>query len=216
LGWGVASGVKVSDKASSDAVAQAHERLARDHGFQFDRVLFAPPKVPGWLRWIGKALEFVAPYMKYVFWVGLAVLALLILYAIAREILRLRKPPARAEGPRLVADAPWRPNAGEARDLLAAADQLAARGQFLEAAHLLLLRSVEDIQKHRPKALRVSLTSREIAVLPALPEAARPGFASIARVVERGLFGGRPVDGDDFAACRSAYEAFALPEGWRG
>jgi len=206
--------VRVSGKASGGAVDQARERLAHDGGFQFDRSMLAPPKIPDWLVWVGSVLKAAAPYLKYVFWVGLAALALLILYAIAREILRLRKPAARPDGPRLAADPPWRPDAGEARDLLAAADRLAGEGRFLEAAHLLLLRSVEDIQKHRPKALRVSLTAREIAVLPALPEAARPGFASIARVVERGLFGGRPVDNDDFAACRAAYEAFALPEGW--
>ncbi|MET3663549.1 DUF4129 domain-containing protein [Caulobacter sp. 1776] len=206
--------MRVSDKASGGAVEQAHQRLAHDASFQFDRAMVVPPKTPDWLIWLGKALRVVAPFLKYVFWAGLAILALLILYAIAREILRLRRPAARPEGPRLTADPPWRPDAGEARDLLAAADRLAGEGLFLEAAHLLLLRSVEDIQKHRPRALRVSLTAREIAVLPALPEAARPGFASIARVVERGLFGGRPVDGDDFAACRAAYEAFALPEGW--
>ncbi len=188
--------------------------MTHDAGFQFDRSMFVEPKIPGWLVWLGQALKQAAPYLKYVFWVGLAVLALLILYAIAREILRLRKPTPRPDGPRLTADPPWRPDAAQARDLLTAADRLAGEGQFLEAAHLLLLRSVEDIQKHRPKALRVSLTAREIAALPALPEAARPAFASIARVVERGLFGGRAVDGDDFAACRAAYEAFALPEGW--
>lgn len=195
---------------------QAHQRLTHDAGFQFDRAMVVQPRTPSWLIDLGRLLKFVAPYMKYVFWAGLAILALLILYAIAREILRLRRPAARPEGPRLTADPPWRPDAAQARDLLAAADRLAGEGQFLEAAHLLLLRSVEDIQKHRPKALRVSLTAREIAVLPALPDAARPAFASIARVVERGLFGGRAVDGDDFAACRAAYEAFALPDGWRG
>lgn len=208
--------MRVADRPSSGAVEQAHQRLTHDGGFQFDRAMVVEPKVPDWLIGLGRLLKSVAPYMKYVFWAGLAILALLILYAIAREILRLRKPVARPEGPRLVADPPWRPDAAEARDLLAAADRLAGEGQFLEAAHLLLLRSVEDIQKHRPKALRVSLTAREIAVLPALPEAARPAFASIARVVERGLFGGRAVDSGDFAACRAAYEAFALPEGWRG
>lgn len=176
--------------------------------------MLEPPRIPEWLVWLGRMLKQAAPYMKYVFWVALAILALLILYAIAREILRLRRPTPRPEGPRLTADPPWRPDAAQARDLLAAADQLAGEGRFLEAAHLLLLRSVEDIQKHRPMALRVSLTAREIAVLPALPQAARPAFAKIARIVERGLFGGRAVDGDDFAACRSAYEAFALPEGW--
>lgn len=207
--------MRVADKASDSAVVQAHQRLVQDASFQFDRSMFAQPEVPGWLRWIGELLKQIAPYMKYVFWAGLVVVGLLILYAIAREAMRLRKPAARPEGPRLTADPPWRPDAGQARDLLAAADQLAAEGRYLEAAHLLLLRSVQDIQKHRPSALRVSLTAREIAVSPALPEAARPAFAGIARVVERGLFGGRPVDGDDFVACRSAYEAFALPEGWR-
>lgn len=206
--------MRVADKASDGAIEQAHQRLTHDAGFQFDPSIFVQPQIPGWLMWLGQLLKQIVPYVKYVFWVGLAAVVLLILYAVAREILRLRRPAARAEGPRLTADPPWRPDAEQARDLLASADQLAAEGRFLEAAHLLLLRSVQDIQAHRPKALRVSLTAREIAVSPALPEGARPAFAGIARVVERGLFGGRPVDGEDFVACRAAYEAFALPEGW--
>lgn len=207
-------GVKVSGQAADDSVASAHERLARDGGFQFDHAVIPPPKVPGWLTWVGEALKAAAPVLKVVFWIGLAALAVLIIVAIVREIIRLKAPPARAEGPKLTADPVWRPDAAAARDLLSAADQLAGEGRFLEASHLLLLRSVEDIQKHRPKALRVSYTAREIALLPALPDAARSAFAGIAGVVERGLFGGRPVDAEDFAACRAAYEAFALPEGW--
>lgn len=207
-------GVRVSGQAADDSVASAHERLAREGGFQFDHAMFPPPKIPGWLTWMGEALKAIAPMLKVVFWIGLAALALLLIVAIVREIIRLKAPPARAEGPKLTADPVWRPDAAAARDLLSAADQLAGEGRFLEAAHLLLLRSVEDIQKHRPKALRVSYTAREIALLPALPDAARSAFAGIAGVVERGLFGGRPVDAEDFAACRAAYEAFALPEGW--
>lgn len=206
--------MRVSGQAADDSVASAHERLAREGGFQFDHAMFPPPKIPGWLTWVGEALKAIAPMLKVVFWIGLAALAVLLIVAIVREIIRLKAPPARAEGPKLTADPVWRPDAAAARDLLSAADQLAEEGRFLEAAHLLLLRSVEDIQKHRPKALRVSYTAREIALLPALPDAARSAFAGIAGVVERGLFGGRPVDAEDFAACRAAYEAFALPEGW--
>ncbi|AGJ94601.1 DUF4129 domain-containing protein [Caulobacter vibrioides] len=206
--------MRVSGQTADGSVASAHERLAREGGFQFEHAVFTPPKVPGWLAWVGEVLKAAAPMLKVVFWIGLAALTLLIIFAIVREIIRAKAPPARAEGPKLAADPAWRPDAAAARDLLLAADQLAADGRFLEAAHLLLLRSVEDIQKHRPKALRVSYTAREIALLPALPEAARPAFAGIAGVVERGLFGGRPVDAEDFAACRAAYEAFALPEGW--
>jgi hypothetical protein len=208
--------VTVSRGASDDAVAAAHARLVKDGGFQFDQSVFVPPKPPGWLRYVADFLEFILPALKWVFWGAVALLVALILYAIVREILRLRAPLAKPAKARDLDQEPaWRPDAAAARDLLAAADELAAQGLFVEAAHLILLRSVEDIQKRRPRAVKISLTAREIAVLPALPEAARPAFAGIARVVERGLFGGRPVGAEDFAACRAAYEAFALPEGWR-
>ena len=201
--------------ASGEKVAQAHATLLKDSSLQFDRANFDPPPTPGWLRWIGEALEFLAPVLKWVFWIGLALLAGLILYAIVREILRLRRPAAKPVKQVVPIETDWRPDAQAARDLLSEADALAARGQYADAAHLLLLRSVQDIEKHQPRALRVSLTSREIARLKALPEAARPAFERIGKVVERSLFGGAAVGAQDFADCRQAYEAFALPEGWR-
>lgn len=208
--------VTVSRGASDDAVVAAHARLAKDAGFQFEQAVFVPPKIPEWLRYVGKFLEFIAPYLKWVFWIGVTVLVLLILYAIVRELLRIWAPAPRAIKPLVVAEAGWRPDAADARDLLAAADELAAKGLFVEAAHLILLRSVQDIEKRRPRSVKISLTAREIAALPAIPDAARGAFVGIARLVERGLFGGRPVGAQDFAECRAAYEAFALPDGWRG
>lgn len=201
--------------ASGDRLAEAHAALLKDAALQFDRTGFTPPQTPGWLRWLGEALKALEPLLKWVFWIGLALLAGLILYALAREILRLRAPRARPRAPHVLGDELWRPEAQAARDLLAEADALAARGQYADAAHLLLLRSVQDIEKRQPRALRVSLTSREIARLKALPDAARPAFERIGRVVERSLFGGAAVNAQDFADCRQAYEAFALPEGWR-
>ncbi|MET3780046.1 uncharacterized small protein (DUF1192 family) [Brevundimonas sp. 1080] len=209
----------MQDRASptDEALAKAHARLLKDGSLQFDRVGFERPdiKPPGWLHWIGDALQFVAPALKWVFWVGLALVVGLIVYAIVREILRMRAPPAKPKKPRIVAEAQWRPEAQAARDLLADADALAARGLYADAAHLLLLRSVQDIEQRQPRAVRVSLTTREIARLKALPDAARPAFDLIGRMVERSLFGGAPVGALDFADCRKAYEAFALPEGWR-
>ena len=196
-------------------IAEAHARLLRDPNLQFDRTGFTPPKIPGWLHWVGDVLQFIAPALKYVFWGGLILIAGLILLAVGREALKLRGPRARATAPKPSSTPEWRPDAAVARDLLAQADALAADGLYAEAAHLLLLRSVEDIQKHQPKALRVSLTTREIAALKAIPDTARPAFARIGRVVERSLFGAASVDATDFADCRQAYEAFALPEGWR-
>jgi hypothetical protein len=196
-------------------LADLHGRLLADPSLQFDRSGFQPPEVPVWLRWIGDVLHAIAPFLKYVFWAGLAILVGLILFAIGRELLKLRAPAARAKATRTDAAPEWRPDAAEARDLLGQADALAAKGLFAQAAHLLLLRSVEDIQKRQPRGLRVSLTTREIAGLQAIPESARPAFVLIGRVVERSLFGAAPVDAAEFADCRKAYEDFALPGGWR-
>ena len=198
-------------------MARAHARLLKNDSLQFDRIGFDRPdiKTPGWLHWIGDVLQFIAPVLQWVFWIGLALVTALILYAIVREIMRMRAPPAKLVKPKIVAEAQWWPDARAARDLLADADALAARGLYADAAHLLLLRSVQDIEQRQPRAVRVSLTTREIARLKALPDAARPAFDLIGRMVERSLFGGAAVGAQDFADCRQAYEAFALPEGWR-
>ncbi|WP_374515357.1 hypothetical protein [Brevundimonas sp.] len=206
----------MQDRATptDEALARAHARLLENGSLQFDRTGFDPPAPPRWLGWIGDLMQAVAPLMKWIFWIGLALLAGLILYAIVREILRLRAPtpkPAKARGS---AAAAWRPDPGAARDLLAEADRLAADGRYAEAVHLLLLRSVADIERRQPRALRASLTTREIAALEALPETGRPAFVLIGRVVEASLFGGASVDAGSFADCRRAYEAFALPEAW--
>jgi hypothetical protein len=76
---------------------------------------------------------------------------------------------------------------------------------------MILLRSIEDIDDRWPRQVAPALTSRDIAALAILPDAARRTFSGIAQVVEHSLFGGRPVDWDQFAACRDAYQAFALP-----
>ncbi len=208
---GVEAGAPVG---TGDGIAAAHAELLRDRGFQFDRTTFNPPKPPEWLAWIGKAFEAIAPLLKWVFWIGVAIIAALILYALVREVMRLRLPAAKPKAVEAPAELEWRPDAAAARDLLAAADRLAGEGRFAEAAHLILLRSVDDIESRRPRAVGPALTTREIASLSALPEAARPAFAKIGRVVERSLFGGAQVDATDFAECRRDYEAFALPAGW--
>lgn len=201
--------------SADDALAQAHSKLLADDRLQFDRTGFTPPEVPGWLHWIGDALRAMAPLLKVLFWVGLTVIVATVAWFIARELLRLRLPRPKAETAVTAMEPEWRPDEATARNLLADADVLAAEGRFAEAAHLLLMRSVEDIERRKPRAIKVSLTTREIAATTSLPEAARPAFAHIGQIVERSLFGGRPVDARDFADCRRAYEDFALPAGWR-
>ena len=48
-----------------------------------------------------------------------------------------------------------------------------------------------------------------------MPSGARDLFARIARLVERSLFGGRPVGEADWSAARAAYADFVLPGAWR-
>jgi hypothetical protein len=107
-----------------------------------------------------------------------------------------------------------RPPARRARALLEEADALAAAGRFDEAAHVLLYRTIDDLEGRRPRAVRPALTSRDIAALEVIPPPARGAFAVIAEVVERSFFGGRRLDAGAFAACRQAYEAFVSPQSW--
>lgn len=210
-----AQDVTTGTRVAEQGLEAAHARLLADRSLQFERTDFVPPEPPAWLGWLVESLAWLAPYLKWVFWIGLIAIAVLVLWAIGREVLKIGKPMAKAEAGPDLGPPEWRPTARDARDLLAEADAMASSGQYAEAAHLILLRSVADIERRKPRALRVSLTAREIAALPVLPDAARDAFVRIAGVVERSLFGGRPVDAEEFTACRDAYEAFALPEGWQ-
>ena len=113
-------------------------------------------------------------------------------------------------------EAGWRPEEGQAVQLLDEADVLANAGRYDEAARLLLHRSIGEIDAHRPDLVRPALTSRDIADHPLLPRGPAAAFARIAALVERSLFGRRPLGADDWQACRAAYREFAFVEGWRG
>ncbi|HEY0053115.1 MAG TPA: DUF4129 domain-containing protein [Caulobacteraceae bacterium] len=196
------------------AFPEAHRRLLTDRDLQFTvaREEVRPPAPrPEWADWISDVFGWIAPALTLIFWAALAFACLGILYLVGREFIHLRLPQRK---PKADAKADWRPAETAARALLQEADALAAEGRFAEATHLLLLRSIEDIQGRRPRAVQPALTARDIAGLDALPPAARPPFSLIAEVVERSLFGGRPVDADGFGRCRRAYEDFALPHGW--
>lgn len=171
--------------------------------------------IPGWLEWLGKALEAIFAPLGRLFGIGwpvlekillgLAVLlACLLLWQVARRLLALRRP-ARA-----APEAAWTPDHAAALVLLEDADRLAAQGRFDEAAHLLLQRSVGQIAAARPDWLHPASTAREIAGLPGLPESARAAFAVIAARVERSLFALRPLAREDWLAARGAYADFAL------
>lgn len=200
--------------STTRTIAEAHARLKGHGEIQFDLPDVKPPEPPpSWLIDFMRFFESLGPGSRFVFW-GLVIAgAALILFLVGRGLvrrLRVSRSVAAAAEPA----AAWRPEEKVARTLLAEADAMAEAGRYDEAAHLLLHRSLEDIARRRPRLLRPALTSREIARVPALPEAVRGAFAAMAAPVERSLFGGRALARSDWEEARAAYSAFALPEAW--
>jgi hypothetical protein len=91
--------------------------------------------------------------------------------------------------------------------VLGAADELAARGQFVEAMHVLLLQGLAYIRQRLNRPLSDSLTSREILRSTNLPEAARASLRDVIARVELTYFGRRPAALADYTACRTSFHA---------
>ena len=233
----MSDGASQAAAGGGDKFAEAYKSLRADSSIQFN---LSPPKPepepPAWLqalgRWlrdhvfepIGKFVTWLAsflpdaPYARIFLWGVLVVAALALAWAIFN---RLRYGEWRLKLPRLApvtdiaVEEEWAPEEAPARSWLEEADALAREGRFAEAIHHLLFRSIEDIARRRPNLLRPALTSREIAAAEVIPSRARELFAAIARLVERSLFGGRPVGEKDWLEARGAYSDLALAGAWR-
>lgn len=201
---------EVSAPPAADQIAAAHAAMLRDQHLQFRFSEYAPPQTPDWVRPLGEFLRAIAPLVQYVFWGGLAIIVLVIAYALFSEI--RRRMPARAKKTK-VTPAPvpdYRPTVVAARALLAEADRLASEGRYSEATRVLLHRSIEDFENVLKIAIGPALTSREIARLDRLSSRGRTTFSAIAAAVERSLFGGEALTASQYTACREAYADFAL------
>lgn len=197
----------------------AFSQVRGDSDIQFTASFAKPPEPPPewWgdvIKWLGKVLEPVAQALAYVW----PVLSKLLMGALVVGVLALLwvilSPYIadwRERGASAVPD--WTPDRDVARKLLEEADALAAAGRYDEAAHLLLYRSIEDIEARRPGLLKPSSTSREIGAFLALSERARSAFGVIAGHVEASFFARRPLDRSAWDSSREAYRAFALDGG---
>lgn len=190
--------------------------LARDDlQFSFEAESPLPPPPPGWLEGLLETIKWIAPALHVLFWVAVAACAAALLWFIVREV--ISRAPGKSPGreTRAPTAAPvYRPDEVRSRSLLEVADRLAADGRYDEAVHLLLHRSIEDIEEKLPNTVRRATTAREVTVLAGLPDNARAWLAPLARAVEFSWFGGRPLGADNWATCRQAYAEFALPETW--
>lgn len=199
------------------------EALRADGEVQFAPVpiIEAPPPEPGWFdqvlrdlfRWLaellaplGEALGASWWWLQWVLAGGVGLFALVLLARLLGEGLGKRGRRGQAGS----AQEEWQPDVATSLALLEDADRLAAEGRFDAATRLLLQRSVGQIAAARPDWVEPSSTARELAALPALPDAARAAFGTIAMRVETSLFALRPLDRTDWEAARAAYAEFAL------
>jgi hypothetical protein len=86
------------------------------------------------------------------------------------------------------------------------ADELAKRGAYAEAMHVLLLRSVAELRRGLAAPIAASLTSREILALVKLPPPGRDKLADIISRVEITYFGAREPEAGEYFACRDSFD----------
>lgn len=195
-------------------VEHAHAELLARTDLQFDFPPLTHPSLPHWFLDLLKWLATLRPVLQYAGWIVLGCAAALVIWFAGRKAWRYYRmragEVAEARQPAMA----WQPAPLAAKLLLNDADALAMAGRYGDAAHLLLLRGIQDIAERNPSLLRPALTGREIGVLQQLPQVPRSAFARIAQIVEQALFAERTVGAEEFKRCRAEYERFAFPAAW--
>ena len=197
-------------ESSGQAFDAAHAQVLADSRLQF--ALEPVPlreDPPNWLLELLQLLGGASGLLEILFWLAIAALVLFILVALGRALRRRTLQNASDSIPTSAVVAPYQPTAQRARALLEEADRLAQEGRFNEAARILLLRSIDDLESRSGARIGHDLTSREIEGLPLLNDEGRLVFGRIARAVEVSLFGGHVLDAAAYQSCREAYAAFA-------
>jgi hypothetical protein len=87
------------------------------------------------------------------------------------------------------------------------ADVLAARGNFVDAMHALLLQGLANMRERLNEQFADSFTSREILRSTKLPQEGRNSLHDIVTRVEWTYFGERPATKTDYEACRASFAA---------
>ncbi len=92
-------------------------------------------------------------------------------------------------------------------------DRLARQGDYGEAVHELLQRSLENLRRRLDPALWPSLTSREIMGRVSLTEGGKSALGLIVTAAELSHFGGRAPSEPEYRACRENFQCLAVDSG---
>lgn len=203
--------------AQGEGFASAWREVRANNDIQFSQIeMPEPEQPPDWLmdfiQWLTEMLTPVGTVLiriwPFLMWLLIALVVLGVAYLLYGAISSRSGRGKKAKGETV----DWVPEEREALALLEEADRLAAAGNYDEATHLLLKRSVGQIAEARPDLVEPSSTARELAAEPRLPEAARNAFALIAAPVERSLFALVRLNEQDWQGARTAYADFALAQ----
>jgi hypothetical protein len=89
------------------------------------------------------------------------------------------------------------------------AEELAARGEYTEAIHTLLLRTLQELVRSAAVSVAPAMTSREILARVPLLADARDALAGLITAVEITHFGGDAATLEDYVRCRAQFQKFA-------
>jgi hypothetical protein len=89
------------------------------------------------------------------------------------------------------------------------AQALAAAGQYQEAIHALLLRTLMELSVKRPQSLDPSLTSREVLAALMLGPEEHAALSGLIGAVEHTHFGGETPSLADYQRCEEHFQTFA-------
>jgi hypothetical protein len=149
-----------------------------------------------------------SPFASVLMWGLLIAMAVVLVIAVVSELKDSDKDPEVADEPDMqrklsaAADAILEKPLGDA-------DELARRGEFAEAIHTLLLRTLQELVRSAAVRVTPSMTSREILTRVPLLADAREAFAGLITAVEITHFGDEPANAVDYQRCREQFHVFA-------
>jgi hypothetical protein len=140
-------------------------------------------------------------------WGALIVGTVLLAFWIGAELLAFG-----ADNAALADEAPVAPEGPDLRVIerpLGDAEELAARGEYGEAIHTLLLRTLQELVRSAEVRVSAAMTSREILGRVPLAADARDALAGLITAVEITHFGDDPATAADYERCRAQFQRFA-------
>ncbi|HEY4241908.1 MAG TPA: DUF4129 domain-containing protein [Kofleriaceae bacterium] len=146
-------------------------------------------------------------FMNWIMWGLLIVGGLLILFWIANELLKTDAeaelaPTERGPDTTAIVDAVIQRPLGDA-------DEFAHHGDYAEAIHTLLLRTLQELARSAAVRIAPANTSREILARVPLLADARDALAGLITTVELTHFGDEPANAADYERCVRQFQVFA-------